>query len=171
MLIYATPEDLTEWLGSPAPDNATALLRKASGLVAHAIRGAVYQTTSEGLPTRPEYLTACREATLTQAEAWIDARISSPGPAAAATRTQKVASKSLGGASVSYAQDAAADAAWSRLAGGESLVDGALLILDAAGLLSNNVQGLGTLGRDVHRPYDRIGGTTIDRRAAGLPDR
>lgn len=169
MLTYATPEDLTEWLGSPAPDNATPLLRKASALVADATRGAVYQTTPEGLPTLPAHATALRDATCSQAEAWIDAGIFAPGPAAAATRPQKVSSKSLGGASVTYAQDGSTDAAWSRLAGGEFLTGAAIQILDQAGLLSNNVQGV-TM-RDVHRPYDRIGGTTIDRRAAGLPDR
>jgi hypothetical protein len=170
MIVYATPEDLAAWLGAPAPANAESLIRKASGLVSNAVRGAVYTTTSEGLPTLPAHVTALQEATLSQVEAWIDAGISSPGPAAAATRPQRVASKSLGGASVSYAQDAAADAAWARLAGGVYLTDAALQILDAAGLLSNNVQDGYPGWRDVHRPYDYIGGTTIDRRAAGLPD-
>lgn len=166
MITYATPADLTEWTGTAAPANAESLIRKASALVAGAIRGAIYKVGDDGIPTDSKYAAATLEATLSQVEAWIDAGITAPGPAAAASRAQKVASKSLGGASVSYAADASTDAAWSRLAGGEYLTETALQILDLAGLLSNNVQG--RVRGDVHRPYDYIGGTTIDRRAAGL---
>lgn len=163
-LTYATPADLAVWTGSPAPANAESLIRKASGLVADATRGSIYRVDPDDRPTDSKIGLALQEATLSQVEAWLDAGISSPGPAAAASRPQKVASKSLGGASVSYATDAAADAAWSNLAGGAFLTDIALQILDRAGLLSNNVQGSRTI-TDIHRPYDYIGGTTIDKNA------
>lgn len=141
MPLYATPAQLATYLtGEPTspPANSGVLLRRASSLVAHAIRGAIYQATLEGLPARADLLAATVEATCAQAAAWhgpgIDPTQGRAGLAATAS------SKSLGGASVTYTVNPADVAARGDLASGDVLVGEAWRVLDRAGLLSTGVQ-------------------------------
>lgn len=158
MLIYATPEQLRDFMhgeGSTQepPADAQLLLRKASQLVAEATRGATYTVTSDDLPSDPDVARAFREATCSQAEAW---SINGITPGSLASRPQRVASKSLGGASVSYESDGAATAAANALASGEELVGDARRILSDAGLISNQVNPSGRVGAAY------IGGWPVD---------
>ena len=70
MLILATSDELETWTGQPAPDNATVLLREASGIVSGACVCDIYDTTPNGAPSDPDLLEAMMEATCAQAEAW-----------------------------------------------------------------------------------------------------
>lgn len=158
MTLFTTPPEVAVWMGTSPPDNVDLLIRKASGLVANAIKASVYRTTVEGLPTDPILAKATSDATCIQVEAWVQAGIENPGPALVAAQTQRVQSKSLGGASVTYADAPGQTAAWLDLASGGRLAAEALNVLDSAGLLQNNIQAE---GYRVHRPYDYIGGVTI----------
>lgn len=162
---YATAAELAAYMDpdnpTPAtPPLATILLRSASALVLDATAAAVYVTDAEGMPTHLDTLAAFKAATMEQASAWsvhnIDPR---RGPTGAARR---VASKSLGGASVSYVTDPAADNYLSDLASGASLTLSAWRILRNAGLISNRVEtgGGGHERFNVsQRTYDPVNGT------------
>jgi hypothetical protein len=134
--IYATEADLIALTGvqNEAPE---AILARASADVRRATRSAVYDVDGESQPIDVALRDALRDATLWQAAALIDAKIA-PGTNAASYAKGEISSKSLGGASVSYAIDSAAVAARSALASG-SLCDTSLQILDEAGLISNRV--------------------------------
>lgn len=68
--VYATADDLAEYLGTDAPDNADRLLKRASRTVDTLLVGAVYDTDSQQQPTNDEVLDALREATVAQAAYW-----------------------------------------------------------------------------------------------------
>ena len=70
MLVYADADNLAEWLGEPAPDNAASLLRHASSRVANACRCDIYDTQPSGLPVDDDIREALRDATCAQAERW-----------------------------------------------------------------------------------------------------
>lgn len=140
MLIYATSDELAAFTGAAAPANAQLLLRKASELVTAATRAAVYPTFDDGLPSTAAHAQAMRDATLTQAELW---SLNGIVPGTHATVKRRIKSKSLGGASATYETDAAADAAFTRLAGARELDDSAVGILSQAGLISGFVHGDG----------------------------
>lgn len=147
-VIYATPDQLANWAAgqdldhTPAPDpvdNAALLLRSASALVAQATRAAVYEVTDSGLPVDPTLAKAMAEAACATAAAWSAGGID---PVAGNTKgVGPVQSKSGGGVSVTYAQDAQAARAWAELRSGQHLVPESKRILDQAGLLRNQVQG------------------------------
>lgn len=151
---YATPADLWVYMGKTgAPDEAftektTPLLRRASSLVTNAIRGAIYEILpASGIPSDPLKAEAVGEATCAQASAWqsngIDPYMGRAGA------KQQIASKGLGSASIQYASYAADAQARSDLASGDVLISEAWRVLDAAGMLSTNVQS-GGAGRDVY---------------------
>lgn len=162
---YATPAELAAYIEPDATDpappaNATVLLRMASELVRDATASAVYVTDGNGMPTHLDTLTAFKAATMEQAQAWslrdLDPRL---GPDQVPRR---VASKGLGGATVSYVADPAADTYLSDLASGKSLTLQAFNILRNAGLISARVQ----TGYDSHevfnvaqRSYDPVSGS------------
>ncbi|QCQ57548.1 head-to-tail adaptor [Microbacterium phage Warren] len=138
--IYATADDLKVYLGSeesPAdvPD-ADALLARASRDVRNATRAAVYRTDANRMPTLDVVRDAMHDATVIQAAALFTTgwkRQTTPTVAKPA-----VASKSLGGASVSYVKSDAQTRA-EALAAGD--LDGyAIQVLEDAGLLSTQVQ-------------------------------
>lgn len=135
-LVYATPEQLTTFLGAPAPANAAKLLRAASALVRSATRTAIYTVTATGIPSDPDVAEAFRDATCAQAEAWITLGIDpTAGPAGVGGTPQ---SSSIGGASINYGPRAAAqdqDKADTLT----RLVPDALWYLDSAGVLSGPV--------------------------------
>lgn len=132
MLVYATPEDLTGAPWNVAADNAHRLLRAASALVRTATRSARYATTADGLPTAPDVVEAFRDATCAQAAAWHAAGIDPTTPASASSRVAQ--SKSIGSASITYAD--AAQVAAARHGERDALAPEVALILDAAGLLA-----------------------------------
>ena len=131
MLVYATAEDLTTWTGTAAPDNAAQLLRSASGMVRHATRAALYDTTPAGLPSDPDVADAMRDATCAQAAAWAALDVDpTSGPAGVAGQVQ---SSSILSGSVTYAQREGADA--DKVATLTGLVPDAVMVLEQAGLL------------------------------------
>lgn len=135
-MIYATPSDLADWSGAPAPDNAAVLLRKASSLVREATAGARYSTDAGGYPTDLAIRGAMRNATCEHA-----ATLAAHGvdPLAGMSQLpQQVQSKSADGRSVTYAPDDRR-ATQAALAGGEWLTDEAVRILREQGLISARV--------------------------------
>ena len=66
--VYATPEQLTEWTGRPAPADAERLLKRASEDIDAALVAAVYATDAAGMPTDPAVVQALADATCAQIE-------------------------------------------------------------------------------------------------------
>jgi len=66
--VYATPEQLAEQTGQPAPADAERLLRRASEDVDDVLRTAIYDTDAAGMPTDPGVIEALAAATVAQAE-------------------------------------------------------------------------------------------------------
>ncbi|NKS58892.1 hypothetical protein GS504_15645 [Rhodococcus hoagii] len=97
MLIYATREDLGEWL-NPVPDeqNAKALLREASALVRKATRADRYEPTPAGMPADAFIRDAFRDATCAQVSEWVTAELD-PVAGLAGQELQEVASSIAGG--------------------------------------------------------------------------
>lgn len=96
-LIYATPTDLSAWIGS-VPDNVIALLRSASRLVRKATATAFYAVDTNLLPTDATYLQAFNDATCAQAAFWAANNIDPTTggiTTAAPIRARKIGSASL----------------------------------------------------------------------------
>lgn len=68
---YATSEQLTTYLGTPAPEDAARLLARASELVDDHIVNAVYDVDDDGFPTKEPTVGALRDATCAQVEYWL----------------------------------------------------------------------------------------------------
>lgn len=66
--IYATPEQFTAWSGQPAPSDADRLLARASEDIDDALRAAVYDTDTAGMPTDQSVRDALSDATCAQVE-------------------------------------------------------------------------------------------------------
>ncbi|MEV7205719.1 MULTISPECIES: hypothetical protein [unclassified Streptomyces] len=66
--IYATPEQLAAWTGTPAPADAERLLARASGDVDAALLCAFYCTNDAGMPTDPAVVQALADAVCAQVE-------------------------------------------------------------------------------------------------------
>lgn len=133
MRIYATENELAVWLTpDPVPANAAGLLRSASGLIRSETKRARYATDTDGYPRDTRVRGAFRDATMAQAKFWADHGID-PSLGAAGVKPA-AASKSIGGASISYSLYAATAEARANAAG--TLAPDAYYILDDAGLLS-----------------------------------
>lgn len=65
MRLYATIADWDASEYAPAPANADRLLRTASRVVDQCLKGRVYDVDTDGMPTDPDHLEACRDACLT----------------------------------------------------------------------------------------------------------
>ena len=136
MRIYATTEDLTEWMSPVAiPENAAGLLRSASGLIRSETKTAIYSTDVDGYPTDPVLVTAFMEAACAQTKFWTDHKID-PSLGAAGV-APLAASKSIGGASIQYSTYVSTAEARANAAG--VLGPDAWYILADAGLLGNPV--------------------------------
>lgn len=98
MRIYATTDAVERWMGEAPPENAEALLRRASTMVAHATRAAVYDTTPAGMPSDPDVAEAMEEAVCAQVAMWATAGVDP----ASATVSAQVSRSSIDGASVDY---------------------------------------------------------------------
>ncbi|MEU4178198.1 hypothetical protein [Streptomyces sp. NPDC026589] len=66
--VYATPEQLADATGQPAPADAVRLLTRASEDVEDALRTAIYDTDATGMPTDPDVRDALAAATCAQVE-------------------------------------------------------------------------------------------------------
>lgn len=107
MLVYATPTEVEDFTGYPAPDNATALIRNASAMVRDITRLARYDTLPNGLPEDDDLRDAMKEAVCAQVESWTAAGINPVGGVAG--REVAIASQSADGGSVTYANLPTAD--------------------------------------------------------------
>lgn len=135
MLVYADADDLTTWLGGPAPDNAISLLRHASSRVANACRCDIYDTQPSGLPVDDDIREALRDATCAQAERWKELKVD---PAAGAGGFDvQITSSSIDGSSLSTTA-ATVDAA--RAEALDGLCELSVSILRNAGLASSLVR-------------------------------
>lgn len=135
MLVYATPDDLSTWMGEPGPDNATQLLRTASLRVATATQADIYNTQANGKPVDDDLSEALRDATCAQAELWAATGVNPI--AGAGGLPAQVVSSSIDGASVTM-NTAALDTAKAQST--TTLCADALEILRNAGLASGAVQ-------------------------------
>lgn len=135
MLVYATTNDLSTWMGEPGPDNATQLLRAASTLVAAATQADIYTTQPNGLPKDDDYIEALRDATCAQAEMWAASGLDPiKGPGGQEAR---LTTSAIDGASIGYDSYLTEPARQKALT---SLCDSAFLTLRNAGLASSAVQ-------------------------------
>ncbi|MEU4091999.1 hypothetical protein [Streptomyces sp. NPDC026673] len=66
--VYATPEQLAEWTGRPAPADAARLLARASQDIDDALLTAVYCTDADGMPTDSDVRQALADAVCGQVE-------------------------------------------------------------------------------------------------------
>ncbi|MCG7524938.1 hypothetical protein MHW47_10880 [Streptomyces sp. OfavH-34-F] len=66
--VYATPEQLAAWTGTPAPADAERLLARASSDIDAALIRAVYCTNDAGMPTDPAVVQALTDAVCAQVE-------------------------------------------------------------------------------------------------------
>ncbi|WP_405018170.1 hypothetical protein OHV05_15385 [Kitasatospora sp. NBC_00070] len=89
---YATPAQLAEWTGQPAPPGAERLLARASEDVDSALLHAVYPVDSTGAPTDPAHVAALVAATCAQVEYQLAAGDDGTG---AASRWQSVSAGSI----------------------------------------------------------------------------
>lgn len=132
-MLYATTEDLVSHLGTDTPDNSVPYLRRASQLVRAATVSAYYDVDEDGLPTDAATLAAFKEATLEQVSFWVYNKLD---PRAGKAGDQgRVASKSMGGRSVSYESNP--DATTARANAFSQLCEDAYLVLFNAGMTSN----------------------------------
>lgn len=136
MLLYAAQEDIVGvWDRTrelPGPDQLDGALRAASRRVRHATRAARYDVGTSGLPTDPDVVEAFRDATVAQCLLWLTNGIEPSG--VLQQPAQKVASKAIGGRSVTFTTDDPTIAA-ARLQAAKDLCDDAVLILRDAGLV------------------------------------
>lgn len=136
MLIYATPDDLAEWWGKPAPDNAVSLLRAASLLVARETRTAVYDVQPSGLPRHADDLAAFRNAVTAQAAFWATNSLDPTAGTLSESGKGNVIGKTIKGASLNYSVTLVENDKKARTAAVHSLCDEAWTILDVAGLVN-----------------------------------
>ncbi|URM86922.1 head-to-tail adaptor [Microbacterium phage Typher] len=143
---YAPFEDLNAYLDASVP-NPNALLQRASGSVRNFTKTATYRVGEDGYtPTDQRIADAFHDAAILQAAALFRAGIQ-PGDQAA-NQTNGIASKSLGGRSVTYAVDAGAQVAKTALLNG-ALAPEAASVLSQAGLLGTGVQVGGGRAYDI----------------------
>ncbi|UWM52075.1 hypothetical protein N0X72_25355 [Streptomyces carpaticus] len=71
MRVYATPEQLSAYLGGPAPDDADRLLARASEDIDSALLTAVYPVDDDGTPTSEPVRAALANAACAQVEWWL----------------------------------------------------------------------------------------------------
>jgi hypothetical protein len=152
--VYASVDDLKVYVGSeeaPAEiENADDLLAEASAHVRAATRAAVYATDAQQFPIVQRLRDAMHDATIVQA-AELHAIGWTRGTTLASGKPG-IASKSLGGASVTYEAGGGASGAARRALVGGSLTNAARQYLEDAGLLTTAVQAAGgAYARPLHR--------------------
>jgi hypothetical protein len=69
--VYATPTDLADYTGKPAPEDAAQLLAQATQMLeAHIFRLAWYAVDTDGMPTSAPVIAAFRDAVCAQVQWW-----------------------------------------------------------------------------------------------------
>lgn len=133
---YATVDDLFTLLPSFSPPDEVDLdrrLQQASARVRNATRAAIYDALPNGNPRDDDLIDAFKEATCQQVYFWVE---NSLDPAKVeGGSTQQVASKAMGGRSVSYKDNSSVQLQAARV-----LCDDALSALTSAGLFSSQVR-------------------------------
>ena len=137
--VYATEQQLAEWSGQAAPDNATVLLRAASRLVDSALLTAVYATDVDGLPTDTKVAGALRDAVCAQAATWAALGVDPTTGGVDVASSAAVVRKSLDTATIEYDRNATAATASARQQAARELTDEAAQHLASAGLLNGRV--------------------------------
>ncbi|NKU14721.1 hypothetical protein GS928_16305 [Rhodococcus hoagii] len=135
MLVFATEDQLSSWMGTPGPLNAGVLLREASILVRDACKADVFDILPNGLPEDDDKREALQDATCAQAAVWAATDVNPTAGAGGLAR--EVVSSGIDGASVSY-NTASTDSAKAASIG--ALCPSAYRILRNAGLASPAVQ-------------------------------
>lgn len=138
--IYATPEDLTDWTGKPAPANATSLLRSASVLVEDATLTAIYAVDRDGIPTLPKVLKAFKDATCEQTDFWARNSIDPDKDTLEMQTKLSPASKAISGANIAYFATDIQGAKQAKLDAVNKLCAQSLRILRNAQLITTAVQ-------------------------------
>ncbi len=140
MLIYATLDDLGNWMTpTDTPDNAAVLLRSASGLVAEYTAGSFYTVDVNGYPTDVPTKQALNDATCAQAALWAALKIDPT--AGAAGVNGPVSSKKIGSANLSYS--VVQQQAQARLDAATTLCEESQRILRLAGMAPTHVWSFG----------------------------
>lgn len=147
-IVYATDADLEAYLGRLVDNTLSGgLLARASAALLYWTRTARYSVDpATNLPTDQGLLDAFHDACIYQAAAYLAAGIA-PGDTLA-SQPQTIQSKSLGGRSVTYAQDTSAASAKASLLAG-ALSPEAAATLSSAGLLGSSVVVGGAAGYDI----------------------
>ena len=102
MLVYATPAELVAFRGGRFTDDAVSLLGRASRLVRHASRRAVYRTDGEGLPVDVGVREAFMRATCAQAAFWAEQREREQERVESGTPDQQVKAATFGSTRIEY---------------------------------------------------------------------
>lgn len=134
MRTYAEVSDVEAWTGQTAPDNAEAMVRRASTLVQAACRCDLYDTDPAGLPAEDDVSDAMRDAVCAQVGVWQAADVDAS--AGAAGVSPSLTSSKILDAQVSY-DGGGADSA--RRSSTARLDAESWMILRNAGLASANV--------------------------------
>ena len=71
--VYATADDVINWIGDYPPANVDILLARASLVVEELVMGVVYDTDVNGLPTDTTAIAALRDAVCAQVAWWVPA--------------------------------------------------------------------------------------------------
>jgi hypothetical protein len=132
VLVYATVDDLADWLTElPDDDQAKILIRYASQLVRRATANDIYDTYPSGLPVDLDIAEALRDATCAHVSMWFLAGVN---PAAGVVgREVLIKSQTADGGSVTYGDGVSAEEIERSLT---RLSPAALAILRNAGLAS-----------------------------------
>jgi len=140
--VYATPQQLAEWIGAEPPADAAQLLRSASLLIDRELLTAVYPTTTDGLPRDEGVAQVLADAVCAQAAAWAALGIDPTKGAADEPQTNKVVRKTLATATIEYDRGSSQDRVTYAAARQQAAVDlapEAQQILASAGLLGGRV--------------------------------
>lgn len=137
--MYATTDDLDEYLGSTSPADAAFLLRRATDDVDRMLLGSVYPVDAAGNPTQADHVEAIKRATCAQAT-YLD-------PLNQEGKLGRFTSFTVGSVSASRAARSSATSPE-----GDQYSSAALGILRVAGLLPGVINAGPTAGDWLARP-------------------
>jgi hypothetical protein len=137
--MYATTDDLADYIGSTLPANAELLLRRAASDVDSMLIGSVYPVDSAGDPTQADHIEAIKLATCAQAH-YLD-------PLNQEGKLGRFSSFTVGSISATRAARSSTTAS-----GGDRYSSDALGILRVAGLLPGVINAGPTAGDWLARP-------------------
>lgn len=137
MILYATEDDVTNWLDETPEASLGPLIRQASIWVGRACRNDLYDVNPNGTPKDDDLAEAMRDAVCAQVEVWIASDVNPTAGAAGvvAVKTETT----VDGATWKYDATAIGQAAAARAEAATCLSESALAILRNAGLASGLV--------------------------------